>query len=82
MSSPDKINEQFIDIINQEDWNETAFVEEVETIINLSPIVRPEETLGDVPLGSFIIHTPIPNVYISVALGFEIDNGDDYGSQI
>ena len=58
------------------------FIEEEKTIINLSPIVRPEEALGDVPLGSFIIPTPIPNVYISVALGFEIDNGDDYGSQI
>jgi hypothetical protein len=80
--SKDKINEQFIDIINQEDWNETPFEEEVETIINLSPIVRPQEALGDVPLGSYIIPTPIPNVYISVALGFEIDNGDDYGSQI
>lgn len=73
------INEKFIDIINQENWSMEPF-EEVETMIHMHPVVRPEEALGDVPLGSFIIPTPIPNVFLSVSLGFEIENGDEYGS--
>ena len=44
-----------------------------------APVI-PISVRYNVPLGSFIIPTPIPNVFLSVSLGFEIENGDEYGS--
>jgi hypothetical protein len=75
----DDTNEKFIDIINQEDWDFDAFPTENETLIHIVPIVRPNEETGDIPLGTYIIPTPIPNVYLNVSLGFEIENGGFYG---
>lgn len=75
----DNINERFIDIINQEDWDFDAFPTEEETIITVVPIVRPDIETGDIPLGTYIIPTPIPNVYLNISLGFDIENGGFYG---
>lgn len=72
----DDTNEKFIDIINAEDWDFDSF-EEQEAVIDIIPIVRPDVETGDVPLGTYIIPTPIPNVYLSISLGFDIDNGED-----
>jgi len=71
------INEQFIDIINQEDWDFDSFPIEEETVIDIIPILRPDIETGDIPLGTYIIPTPVPNVYITISLGFDIENGDD-----
>lgn len=75
----ENINERFIDIINQEDWDFDTFPTEEETIISVVPIIRPDVETGDVPLGTYIIPTPIPNVYLSISLGFDIGNGGFYG---
>ena len=70
------INEQFIDIINQEDWDFNSFPVEEETVIEIIPIVRPDVETGDIPLGTYIIPTPIPNVFLNVSLGFDLQQGD------
>lgn len=71
------INEQFIDIINQEDWDFNSFPVEEETVIEIIPIVRPDIETGDIPLGTYIIPTPIPNVFLNVSLGFDLQQGDE-----
>ena len=78
MAKPfEEINEQFIDIINQEDWDFVSFPIEEETIVEIIPIVRPEIETGDIPLGTYIIPTPIPNVFINISLGFDLQQGDE-----
>lgn len=78
MAKPfEEINEQFIDIINQEDWDFASFPVEEETIVEIIPIVRPEIETGDIPLGTYIIPTPIPNVFINISLGFDLQQGDE-----
>lgn len=71
------INEKFIDIINQEDWDFNSFPVEEETVIEIIPIVRPDVETGDIPLGTYIIPTPIPNVFLNVSLGFDLQQGDE-----
>jgi len=71
------INEKFIDIINQEDWDFNSFPVEEETVIEIVPIVRPDVKTGDIPLGTYIIPTPIPNVFLNVSLGFDLQQGDE-----
>ena len=71
------INEKFIDIINQEDWDFNSFPVEEETVIEIIPIVRPDVATGDIPLGTYIIPTPIPNVFLNVSLGFDLQQGDE-----
>jgi len=73
----EEINEQFIDIINQEDWDFNSFPVEEETVIEIIPIVRPDVETGDIPLGTYIIPTPIPNVFLNVSLGFDLQQGDE-----
>ena len=78
MAKPfEEINEQFIDIINQEDWDFASFPVEEETVVEIIPIVRPEIETGDIPLGTYIIPTPIPNVFLNVSLGFDLQQGDE-----
>lgn len=78
MAKPfDEINEKFIDIINQEDWDFNSFPVEEETVIEIVPIVRPDVETGDIPLGTYIIPTPIPNVFLNVSLGFDLQQGDE-----
>ena len=78
MAKPfEDINEKFIDIINQEDWDFNSFPVEEETIIEIVPIVRPEVETGDIPLGTYIIPTPIPNLFLNVSLGFDLQQGDE-----
>ena len=78
MAKPfEEINEQFIDIINQEDWDFNSFPVEEETVIEIIPIVRPDVETGDIPLGTYIIPTPIPNVFLNVSLGFDLQQGDE-----
>ena len=71
------INEKFIDIINQEYWDFNSFPVEEETVIEIVPIVRPDVETGDIPLGTYIIPTPIPNVFLNVSLGFDLQQGDE-----
>jgi len=71
------INEKFIDIINQEDWDFNSFPVEEETVIEIVPIVRPDVETGDIPLGTYIIPTPITNVFLNVSLGFDLQQGDE-----
>lgn len=78
MAKPfEEINEQFIDIINQEDWDFASFPVEEETVVEIIPIVRPEIETGDIPLGTYIIPTPIPNVFLNISLGFDLQQGDE-----
>ncbi len=71
------INEKFIDIINQEDWDFNSFPVEEDTVIEIYPIVRPQVETGDIPLGTYIIPTPIPNLFLNVSLGFDLQQGDE-----
>jgi len=68
---PDKITQQFFDIINQEDWD----LDEIE----LPTIQRDMMSGNDIPLGNMFLPTPIPGVWINILLGFEIENPEDYG---
>ena len=64
------INKKFYDIINQEDWNIT--LEDVDPVIQRDFISQ-----ADVPLGNMFLPTPIPGVWISLAIGFEIENPEE-----
>jgi len=65
------INKLFYDIINQEDWDDV--------VPNNDPVIyRDFISQQDVPLGNMILPTPIPGVWISISLGFEIENPGDY----
>jgi|TARA_B100000900_G_scaffold395911_1_gene394733 hypothetical protein len=64
------INAKFFDIINQEDWDESEINDE-------TPIYRELTAQGDVPLAMTILPTPIPGVWISISLGFEIEGYED-----
>jgi len=68
------INKKFYDIINQEDWNEIS--------VEGDPSIRTDilgiEVPGDVPVGQFLMPTPIPGVWISIALGLDIEDPEDY----
>ena len=64
------INKKFYDIINQEDWNIT--LEDVDPVIQRDLISQ-----ADVPLGNMFLPTPIPGVWISLSLGFEIENPEE-----
>lgn len=68
------INKKFYDIINQEDWNDISFVEDPTIQTNIFGIEVP----GDIPIGQYIVPTPIPNVWISIALGIDIEKPEDY----
>ena len=65
------INKKFYDIINQEDIS----VEE-------DPTIRTDilgiEVPGDFPIGQYIMPTPIPGVWISIALGLDIEDPGEY----
>ena len=64
------INKKFYDIINQEDWN---LIED-----NIDPTIQTEYiSQTDVPLGNMFLPTPIPGVWISLSLGFEIENPEE-----
>jgi len=67
---PENINAKFFDIINQEDWDEPQ--------VDDDPVIYRELIAqGDIPLGNMILPTPIPGVWISISLGFEIEGPDD-----
>ena len=68
------INKKFYDIINQEDWDEISVQEDptIQTdILNI-------EVPGDFPIGQYIMPTPIPGVWISIALGIDIEDPGEY----
>ena len=64
------INQKFYDIINQENWDETDF--------NFDPTIRTEIiSQQEVPLGNVMLPTPIPGIWISVDIGFNIEGQED-----
>jgi len=66
------INKKFFDIINQEDWDDVP-------VDDNDPIIQREYiSQYDVPLGNMILPTPIPGVWISINLGFEVENPGDF----
>ena len=66
------INKKFFDIINQEDWGDVSVDD------NDPTIQREYISQYDVPLGNMILPTPIPGVWISINLGFEVENPGDF----
>jgi len=66
------INKKFFDIINQEDWDDVPIDD------NDPTIQREYISQYDVPLGNMILPTPIPGVWISINLGFEVENPGDF----
>lgn len=71
--NPSEVNARFYNIINNEDWD----IPEVE----YEPtIIRDLFVQGDVPLGAFILPTPLPGVWFSISMGFEIENPDEDGN--
>lgn len=70
------INKKFYDIINQEDWN--IELEDVDP--NIQNLHKNYITQSDVPLGQMFLPTPLPGVWLSIFLGFDIENPEeDYG---
>tara|TARA_B100000965_G_scaffold391565_1_gene399752 strand:+ start:3237 stop:3449 length:213 start_codon:yes stop_codon:yes gene_type:complete len=64
------INQKFYDIINQENWDETDF--------NFDPTIRTEIiSQQEVPLGNVMLPTPIPGIWISLDIGFNIEGQED-----
>ena len=64
------IKQQFYDIINQENWDETDF--------NFDPTIRTEIiSQQEVPLGNVMLPTPIPGIWISLDIGFNIEGQED-----
>ena len=64
------VNAKFYDIINQEDWGDLD--------LNYDPTIRTEIiSQGEVPLGSVMIHTPIPGIWISLDIGFDLEGPDN-----
>ena len=64
------INQKFYDIINQENWDETDF--------NFDPTIRREIiSQQEVPLGNVMLPTPIPGIWISLDIGFNIEGQED-----
>lgn len=68
------INKEFYNIINQEDWDEID--------VDDDPTIRTDilgaEPPGDFPIGTYIMPTPIPGVWISISLGLDIQDPGDY----
>ena len=61
-----EINAKFFDMINQEDWDDLELEDD--------PVIyRDLFSQSDIPLGNMILPTPIPGVWISINLGFEIE---------
>lgn len=65
-----ELNARFFNIINNEDWD----IPEIESD---STMVRDLFVQGDVPLGAFILPTPLPGVWFSISMGFEIEEPDE-----
>lgn len=64
------INQKSYDIINQENWDETDF--------NFDPTIRTEIiSQQEVPLGNVMLPTPIPGIWISLDIGFNIEGQED-----
>tara|TARA_B100001778_G_C18596254_1_gene634864 strand:+ start:448 stop:660 length:213 start_codon:yes stop_codon:yes gene_type:complete len=64
------INQKFYDIINQENWDETDF--------NFDPTIRTDIiSQQEVPLGNVMLPTPIPGIWISLDIGFNIEGQED-----
>ncbi len=64
------VNAKFYDIINQEDWGDLD--------LSYDPTIRTEIiSQGEVPLGSVMIPTPIPGIWISLDIGFDIEGPDN-----
>jgi hypothetical protein len=68
--NPSEVNAKFFNIINSEDWD----IPEVDTD---PTIVRDLFLQGDIPLGAFVLPTPLPGVWFSISMGFEIENPDE-----
>lgn len=70
------INKKFYDIINQEDWD--IELEDVDP--NIQNLHKNFITQSDVPFGQMFLPTPLPGVWLSLLLGFDIENPEeDYG---
>jgi hypothetical protein len=67
------INKKFYDIINQEDWNDISAEEDPTIQTDIFGIEVP----GDIPIGQYIVPTPIAGVWISIALGIDIEKPED-----
>jgi hypothetical protein len=70
------INKIFYDIVNQEDWDFS--VDSEDPTIKTHILADSEQFSGDYPIGTFIVPTPIPGVYIHLSLGFDIDEPGEY----
>jgi len=66
-----EVNAKFFDMINQEDWGEPDYEQDDPTIY------RDLIAQCDVPIGNMIFPTPIPGVWISISMGFEIEGPDN-----
>ena len=67
---PSDINEKFFNIINQENWELPEFEDD--------PIIdRTFLSQFNMPLGNMFLPTPIPGVWISIDIGFEMENPDE-----
>jgi len=68
------INKEFYDIINQEDWDEISVEEDPTIQTDIFGIELP----GDVPIGQYIVPTPIAGVWLCIAVGLDIEKPEDY----
>lgn len=69
------INKIFYDIINGEDWSDTVDVDIDDTPI----LIREMFASREVPIGSYILPTSIPGLWININLSLDIEKpeGDD-----
>lgn len=69
--NPAETNAKFFNIINNEDWD----IPEVD--MPDATVVRELFVQGDVPLGAFVLPTPLPGVWFSISMGFELEDPNE-----
>lgn len=65
-----QVDRIFFEMINGEDWN-IPEVDDAALVRDLPPL------LGDIPMGSYILPTPLPGIFFTINMGFEIENPEE-----
>jgi len=71
-----KINQEFYNIVNNEDWDELS-TEELDPTIE-TMLVADGDMPGDFPVGQVVVPTPIPGVWIRLNIGLDVEEPGDF----
>jgi len=71
-----KINQEFYNIVNNEDWDELS-TEELDPTIE-TMLVADGDMPGDFPVGQVVVLTPITGVWIRLNIGLDVEEPGDF----